>query len=197
MKWIGLTGGIATGKSTVAAILRDLGRPVVDADVLAREVVRPGSPGLSEIIKTFGEGMLTSTGELDRRKLGRIIFSDAGKRERLESILHPLIQAKRAEERRALERQGCDLAFYDVPLLFEKNMEHEFDATILVYSARELQEKRLREKVKISDDEIARRIGAQLPVDEKRGRATYVICNESSIADLRRQVKELLAKLEG
>ena len=196
MKWIGLTGGIATGKSTVAAILRDLGRPVVDADVLAREVVRLGSPGLSAIIKAFGQGVLTSTGELDRRKLGQIVFSDFDKRERLESILHPLIQAKRAEERRALERQGCELAFYDVPLLFEKNMEGEFDSTILVYSTRELQEKRLRENVKLSDGEIVRRLEAQLPIDQKLKRATHVIRNESSIAELRRQVKELVARLE-
>ena len=196
MKWIGLTGGIATGKSTVAAILRDLGRPVVDADVLAREVVRLGSPGLSAIIKAFGQGVLTSTGELDRRKLGQIVFSDFDKRERLESILHPLIQAKRAEERRALERQGCELAFYDVPLLFEKNMEGEFDSTILIYSTRELQEKRLRENVKLSDGEIVRRLEAQLPIDQKLKRATHVIRNESSIAELRRQVKELVARLE-
>ncbi len=196
MKWIGLTGGIATGKSTVSAILRDLGRSVIDADVLARDVVRPGSPGLGEIIKTFGGNVLTPNGELDRKKLGEIVFSDEHKREQLEAILHPLIEEKRAEARRALERQGCELAFYDVPLLFEKNLQDEFDATVLVYAHRDLQAKRLRERSGMSDDEISRRLGAQLPIDEKLPRATHVLRNEGSLADLRQQVKALVAKLE-
>ncbi len=195
MKWIGLTGGIATGKSTVSAILRDFGRPVVDADVLAREVVRPGSRGLTEVARTFGEGVLTEAGELDRRALGRIIFSDSKKRAELESILHPLIQSRRADERRALERQGCELAFYDVPLLFEKNMQSEFDATVLVYAPRELQMARLREHTELLDTEIARRLDSQMPIDEKRELATYVLRNDGSVAELRRQVKELLAKI--
>jgi dephospho-CoA kinase len=195
MKWIGLTGGIASGKSTVAKILRDLGLPVVDADYLARLVTVPGSEGLLAVTKEFGSEILNEKGELDRSKLGQIVFSDEAKRLRLEKILHPLIQEQRAVERRALEKQGCELAFYDVPLLFEKNLESEFDATVLVYAPEELQRARLRERDNLSDTQIEGRLQAQLPIDAKLKRASYVIFNKQSISDLKLNVQTVLKEL--
>lgn len=192
MKWIGLTGGIATGKSTVAMILRDLGLPVVDADHLAREVVKRDSTGLAEVITFFGSAVLDAEGNLDRKKMGAIIFSDENKRQHLEDILHPRIQELRAKERRDLEQLGFELAFYDVPLLFEKNLEKEFDATVLVYCSAEEQKKRLKERDHLNDIEIENRLRAQIPIDEKLKRANYVIMNTGAPSDLKRNVISVL-----
>lgn len=195
MKWIGLTGGIATGKSTVARILRDLGLPVVDADALAREVVRAGSEGWNLVVQDFGRDILNSSGELDREKLGKIIFSDPSQRQKLENLIHPLIQKRRAEERRLLEQQGCEMAFYDVPLLFEKNLESEFDATVLVYSSPEEQRARLHERDQLSDEQIEMRLKSQLPIDDKLKRASYVIFNHGTLPELKVNVLTVLAEL--
>ncbi len=195
MKWVGLTGGIATGKSAVAKILRELGYPVVDADVLARTVVKPGSKGLKSVTQVFGPEIILSNGELDRSTLGQIIFSDPAKRIQLEEILHPLIQEQRAHERRELERNETEIAFYDVPLLFEKNMQDEFDATVLVYAKPEVQKSRLSERDKISADEVERRLAAQMPIDEKVKLAKYVIINEAGLAELRANVQAVVNDL--
>jgi dephospho-CoA kinase len=120
MKWLGLTGGIASGKSTVAKILRELSVPVVDADELSRQAVRPGTAGLKKIKSQFGAIILNSDGTLNRGALGKIVFGSQEKLHLLEAILHPEIQELRAQERRRLEREGTLIAFYDVPLLFEK-----------------------------------------------------------------------------
>ena len=195
MKWIGLTGGIATGKSTVAKILRDQGLPVVDADSLARDVVRPGSEGLRRVVEVFGQSVLSTDRSLDRSALGRIVFADEKKRLQLEGILHPLIQELRATERRRLEQEGFTLAFYDVPLLFEKNLESEFDATILVYSTEAEQRARLRERDRLSDADIDKRLRSQLSIDQKMKRASYVVFNHGSVSDLKRNVQSVLAEL--
>ena len=192
---MGLTGGIATGKSAVAKILRELGYPVVDADVLARTVVKPGSKGLKSVTQVFGPEIILSNGELDRSTLGQIIFSDPAKRIQLEEILHPLIQEQRAHERRELERNETEIAFYDVPLLFEKNMQDEFDATVLVYAKPEVQKSRLSERDKISADEVERRLAAQMPIDEKVKLAKYVIINEAGLAELRANVQAVVNDL--
>lgn len=185
MKWIGLTGGIATGKSSVAQVLREMGYPVVDADELAREVVKPGSLGLEKVVLAFGRGILDEKGHLSRPTLGQIIFKDPVAREKLEQILHPLIQEMRAKLRSELERESIDLAFYDVPLLFEKNMHDEFDATVLVYAKPSIQKQRLAERNKFSDKEIELRLASQLPIDEKVKRANYIIFNEATLKDLK------------
>ncbi len=195
MKWIGLTGGIATGKSSVAKYLRDLGLAVVDADVLAREVTQIGSAGLIEVVREFGKEILNNDASLDRKKLAQIIFNSDEKRLKLEKILHPLIQESRARERRSLENSGCSIAFYDVPLLFEKNMQSEFDETVLVYAPEHLQRERLRARNGLSDSEINMRLNAQMPIDEKVKLATHVIQNVSSLAELRSQVEKCVANL--
>ncbi|MCB0349914.1 MAG: dephospho-CoA kinase [Bdellovibrionales bacterium] len=196
MKWVGLTGGIATGKSTVAKILRDLGLPVVDADYLSREVTRPGAKGYEEIVKHFGPGVLLEDGEINRARLGEIIFQNEDKRRILEGLLHPLIQERRAQERRNLEHKNCELAFYDVPLLFEKKLESEFDATVLVYSRIEEQKLRLKERDGLSDEQIEARLAAQLPIDEKLKLADYIILNHGNIADLKMNVQSVVKELQ-
>jgi dephospho-CoA kinase len=192
MRWIGLTGGIATGKSTVSKILRDLGLPVVDADVLARVAVQAGSEGLKKIVSHFGNDILTEQGELNRQKLGEIIFRNEEKRLLLENILHPTIQELRAKERRNLEQQGCEIAFYDVPLLFEKNLSSEFDATVLVYSKESEQRSRLKERDGLTDEQIEMRLKSQMPIDEKLKKANFVIFNHSGISDLKLNVQTVI-----
>ncbi len=195
MKWIGLTGGIATGKSTVAKILRDQGLPVIDADSLAREVVAPGSAGLAAVVAAFGPGVLTSDKSLDRSALGKIIFSDPDQRLKLEAILHPLIQERKLSERRRLENEGARIAFYDIPLLFEKDLESDFDATVLVYCTLDEQRARLRERDSLDDVGIAARIASQLPIDDKMKRANFVIINRAGLAELKASVQSVLQEL--
>ncbi len=195
MLWIGLTGGIATGKSSVAKILREMGYPVVDADELAREVVRPGSPGLKAVVQTFGPEILETSGTLNRQALGQIIFADEAKREKLEEILHPLIQDLRSREKLKLEQSDVVLAFYDVPLLFEKKMGAEFDYTVLVYASAKFQRSRIAERNKLSEPEISRRLTAQIPIEEKVKMANYVIFNEAGPAELRGNVQAVVTDL--
>jgi len=195
MLWIGLTGGIATGKSSAAKILRELGYPVVDADELAREVVALGTPGLKAVAKHFGPGVLGSRGELNRQALGQIIFSDENQREKLEEILHPLIQDLRGREKLRIEQTGAALAFYDVPLLFEKRMAKEFDFTVLVYASSKIQRRRLAERNHLSEDEISKRLAAQMPIEEKMKLPDYVIFNEAGPNELRANVQAVVNEL--
>ena len=197
LKWIGLTGGIATGKSTFSKILRDLGWPVVDADTLARKVVAKGSPGLKSIVAKFGEDVLNTQGELDRKSVGKLIFEDQEKRLLLESILHPLIQVERNKEKRKLEETQVEIAFYDVPLLFEKEMKDEFDATVLVYAKPEKQKERLRLRDNLSDVDIDRRLNSQMPIDKKMKLADYVVFNEGSEFDLKSNALTVVSQLLG
>lgn len=195
MKWIGLTGGIATGKSSVAKILRDFGLPVVDADSLARVVTRPQSIGLNAVVNVFGSSILDASGELNRKKLGEIVFNSPEQRRKLEEILHPLIQNERAKERLALEQRGCEMAFYDVPLLFEKHLESEFDAVVLVYARPEEQRRRMKDRDHLSDIEIESRLSAQLPIDEKVKLADYIIFNNGGLTELKANVQAVLQEL--
>lgn len=195
MKWIGLTGGIATGKSTVAKLLRDEGLPVIDADSLAREVVAPDSDGLKAVVSAFGRDILCPDGSLDREKLGRLIFSSTDLRLKLEGILHPLIQERKNVERLRMEREGAAMAFYDVPLLFEKNLEKDFDKTVLVFAPAEVQRARLRERDGLSEQQIESRMNSQLSIDEKLKRADYVIFNQGSMSDLKANVSAVLKDL--
>ncbi|MBK7843678.1 MAG: dephospho-CoA kinase [Bdellovibrionales bacterium] len=134
MKWIGLTGGIASGKSTVAQILREMGHSVVDADALARLVVAKNGPAYREVISVFGPDFFDSSGDLDRKKLGQAVFADKKKRVQLEQIIHPKVKSLAFLEKSRLEMEGKSIAFYDVPLLYEKNLESEFDAVLLIYA---------------------------------------------------------------
>lgn len=214
MKWIGLTGGIATGKSTVTKIIQDLGGAVVDADVLAREVVGPGSFGLEGLIQVFGPGVLKSrsgTGgaisnsaggaagkekdPLDREALGAMIFSDPEKKRWLENLLHPLIQWRAQQEKLILERSGAQVAFYDAALIYEKNLSKNFDKVIVVSCTSEQQLERLIKRNGLSSSEAKKRLSVQMPPDEKVRLADEVIDNSGSLASTRDQVERLLRKL--
>lgn len=195
MKWIGLTGGIGSGKSTVAEILRDNGFDVVDADAVAREVTEKSGPGFDLVVRSFGKEVVNSQGQLDRRKLGEIVFADKKKLEKLEHLLHPLVKERVGKVRGELEKRGKKAAVYDVPLLFEKNMQDQFDKIIVVNCSVETQVKRTLKRGSLDEKEIRSRIAAQIPLSEKVKDADHVILNEGTPEDLRKQVDELAKKL--
>lgn len=193
---VGLTGGIACGKSTVSRMLAECGAAVVDADRIAREVVRPGMPALDEIREAFGSEVLTPEGELDRKRLGSIVFADPEARRRLEGITHPRIRAEM--QRQMAEWNGNDpdkLVVADIPLLFESGLDkhYDFEEIIVVYIPRELQIERLTERDGISRADAERRLAAQWPIEEKRSRADVVIDNSGTLAETERQVKAYYA----
>jgi dephospho-CoA kinase len=196
MLWIGLSGGIASGKSTVGQLLQELGYPVINADSVARQVVRPGSDLQQRVVALFGQHVLTPEGELDRAALGREVFSEVTKRKQLEDLLHPEIQKWVAQERAALEKQGHPAAFYDVPLLFEKQLQGQFDATILVDCEREQQVERLkRRNPELSLQEVEQRLSVQIPIEDKRNMADYLIDNRKGLIELKSQVKRVVANM--
>lgn len=179
----GLTGGIASGKSSVAAHWRGLGLPVIDADTLAREVVAPGSEGLSAILVEFGSDLLQG-GQLNRKELGRRVFGNQDQLQRLESITHPRIEALRAQRLAELEARGEPLVCAEIPLLFEKNMEGALRPVVLVSVPEALQLERARRRDGSSATDLQARIDAQLPLGEKRARADYVIDNRGTLEAL-------------
>lgn len=191
MLWIGLTGGIASGKSTVAKILRELGFAVVDADEVARQVVSPGSELLSRIEKEFGSDVLHPDQSLNRARMAEIVFEKPLELARLESLIHPEIQKEVATRRHALVTSGVSVAFYDVPLLFEKKMESQFDKIVVVACRPEQQRERLTKKG-FSQVDISNRMAAQIPLIDKEKKAHYVIRNDSSLEDLRANVSACL-----
>lgn len=197
MLWIGLTGGIASGKSTVSRLLKGRGYAVIDADQLAREVVRNGTSAHAEIISVFGPGSVSPSGELDRKKVAAIVFSDRSKLALLESMIHPRVRERALELKAELEAEGRQLAFYDVPLLFEKNMQTLFDRTLVVMSDPETQVQRAIARDGMPESEVRKRIAAQLPIAEKAKLADDVIHNSGSLEDLERAVDEYLLKLQG
>ena len=195
MLWIGLTGGIASGKSTVSALLRARGFAVVDADHLARLAIAPGSPGFNELTREFGTEVLNPDGTLDRKKLGALVFANPSRLAKLESIIHPRVRALATEKRAALEASGARAAFYDVPLLFEKKMEQLFDRVVVVSCRPETQLKRLLERDRLKPHEAEQRLRAQLPMSEKTSRADLIVENEGTLEDLERAVERLITDL--
>jgi dephospho-CoA kinase len=194
MVTIGLTGGIATGKSYVVRRLRDLGVPVVDADVLAREAVRPGSPGLHAIVERFGPEMVTASGELARARLGELVFRDAVARRDLEAIIHPVVRRGIAEFFRALP-PDTPLAVADIPLLFETHGEGEFDKVLVVACHPARQIERIMARDGLSREAAERRVAAQWPIAEKVRRADYVIRSDGPYAETDAQIAALLDSL--
>lgn len=194
MKWVGITGGLGCGKSTLARLLQDRGFPVIDADSIAKQVVGPGTPGLRDVIKEFGAEILASDGSLNRAALSQLVFTQPSALDRLEKIIHPLVQSEVKKQKEILERNGQALAFYDVPLLFEKNLQDQFDAVLVVACSEGQQRLRLKNRNHWSDDEIARRIQAQLPLLEKVRLADFVIWNDSDLDHLKRSLDDCLAQ---
>ncbi|MEM1025544.1 MAG: dephospho-CoA kinase [Myxococcota bacterium] len=196
MRLLGLTGGIGSGKSTVAGMMAEAGIPVVDADRLAREAVAPGSRGLSGIVERFGAEILDPSGALDRPALGKLVFGDPASREALEAIVHPEVSRLSRASFAELEAQGHGWAVYDVPLLFETQRESEFDLVVVVAVSPETQRARVRERDGSTLEEIQGRIDAQMPLVDKAGRADVVIDNQGSLDETRRQVEALMKRLQ-
>lgn len=190
---VGLTGGIASGKSTVAAILADLGAVVIDADRLAREVVAPGTPGLARVVETFGADVLTPEGAMDRAKVGAIVFADAEQRARLEAIIHPRVRERGAE----LERDAGPAAIvvHDIPLLVETGQQGTFDAVIVVDVPEDVQVERMMRDRDWSEADARARIAAQASRADRRAAATYLIENGGTREDLRHTVTEVFDQL--
>jgi len=192
MLWIGLTGSIGSGKSTVSELLKKRGVPVVDADQLAREVVHPGTPGEAEVLKTFGTEVVGSDGHLDRKKMAALVFSEPLKLKQLESIIHPLVQQENRRLRNELTKSGHKMAFYDVPLLFEKKLEAQFDELVVVYADLEVCIQRVMSRNKWTRAEVEARIRNQLAVEEKIKKAHWTLNNNGTRDELDRSVEKLL-----
>lgn len=181
---IGLTGGIACGKSTVSAMLVDRGALLVDADQIARDVVEPGSPVLEQVAAHFGQAVLQEDGSLHRKKLGEIIFGDTEARKQLESILHPPIRKMIRDQMEAYERQFPDkLVVVDIPLLFESNLSYLFEQVMVVYVPRHIQLERLMARDGLTESSANSRIEAQMSIEEKRKLADIVIDNSGTWED--------------
>jgi len=188
---IGLTGGIASGKSTVARLLERLGARVIDADLLAREAVRPGRPAYIEIVREFGSAILAQDGTINRKALGAIVFADPEARLRLERITHPAI-GRLAEEYLADSRAaGVDVVFYMAPLLIEAGVTSRVEEVWVVYADPETQAQRVMARDSISRDEAVQRLAAQMPMDEKVRFGRVVIDNTGSLEQLERLVSEI------
>ena len=186
---IGLTGGIASGKSTVAAILERLGAPVVDADRLAREVVEPGQPAHAAIVAAFGEAILDPDRTINRPRLARLVFADPAARRRLEAITHPAIRRAAEEKLSELERAGASLAVYMAPLLIEAGGASRVDEIWVVYADRDAQLERLMRRDGMARTEALQRLDAQMPMEEKRKFGRVVIDNGGTREETERQVR--------
>jgi len=189
---LGVTGGIATGKTAIADMLAEMGAPIIDFDVLARKVVEPGRPAWKEIVDFFGEEILQEDKTLDRKKISRIVFSDIEKRKKLESFTQPRIGAEFLNLVAEITSKTPDAVIQVViPLLIETHIQHMFDKILLVYTSREIQIKRLAARDGISKQEAENIIASQLPIDEKLGYADFVVNNEKTLEESRRQVENL------
>jgi dephospho-CoA kinase len=191
----GLTGGIATGKSTVAQLFRQRGVEVLDADQVAREVVEPGRPALEAIAHRF-PGVVGPKGQLDRAALGARIFADAGERAALNAIIHPRIQERVEAATRALAARGVPRVLYDAPLLIENRLHEAMRGVVLVVAPPEVQLQRLRSRDHLDEAQAQARLAAQLPLDQKRRFATWVVDNGGSLEATARQVDQVLAAMQ-
>ena len=192
MYLVGLTGGIASGKSFVASLLAELGASTIDADDVAREVVSPGSPGLSAVVSAFGNHVLLPSGELDRNKLGDIVFSDTKSRLQLEALLHPLIKVRTTQ---LISSQSSEIVVYSVPLLVEANVDYPFDSVITVEAGEEHQVERLVRSRSLTEDEARKRVSTQTTAANRVARADYVVDSSGSKDDTTRQVDTIWKEL--
>ncbi|NMC68478.1 MAG: dephospho-CoA kinase [Myxococcales bacterium] len=195
MRLVGLTGGIGSGKSTVASLLRARGIPVFDADRAARDVTAPGTPGLDAVVAAFGPGVLLPDRTLDRAGLARIVFSDPAARRRLEQLLHPRVDAAAAEWLAARAAEGSALCVYEAALILETGRDAWLDGVIAVVADVETRVRRVVERDGGPPEPVRARIAAQIDDDERRRRARWVVVNDGTLADLERQVEALLEEL--
>jgi dephospho-CoA kinase len=188
---LGLTGGIASGKSTASARFAELGVPIVDADKLAREVVEKGTDGLAEIVNVFGPEVLDAEGALDRKKLGAIVFDDADLRKRLEQITHPRIAALSMQRMAAIATSGAPYGLYEAALLVEKGTHRAMNGLVVVAASPEVQLARVMKRDGLDEVAARARLAAQMPLEEKIAAATWVIWNDGELDALRARVDEV------
>lgn len=192
---IGLTGGIATGKSYVRSKFEELGVPTIDADVLAREAVAPGTAGLAAVVQRFGPEVLDAAGSLDRRKVAQIVFADQGARRDLERIIHPFVRSHADRWFRGLDATAHPFAMADIPLLYETGTADQYEAVVVTACAPEEQVRRIVARDHVTEAEARQRIAAQLPIEDKVRRADFVIRTDGSHAETDRQVHDVFARL--
>ncbi|MGX7196134.1 dephospho-CoA kinase [Enterococcus olivae] len=188
---LGVTGGIATGKSTVVQIFREHGFPIVDGDVVAREIVEPNQGGLAAIVETFGKEILHADGTLDRKKLGAVIFSDPEQRQVLNELLAPFLQEEISRQLTEAKKIAA-LVIADIPLLFEAEYDKKVDQTAVVYISEELQLQRLMMRDQLTEEQAMQRINSQLPIEEKKKRADIIFDNRGTKEKTRHQVEAWL-----
>lgn len=189
---IGLTGSIASGKSTVANMLKNYGLPIVDADVVARLVVEPGTPTLQKIVEVFGEEALTEEGAMDRQKIGSIIFNNEEKRKQLNSIIHPAIREEMLRQRDEHSENGATTVIMDIPLLFESKLQHFVEKIIVVSVSETTQLNRLMDRNQLTEEDAKARIASQLPLSVKEQGADAVINNNGTIEQTAQQLEKIL-----
>lgn len=197
LRRVGLTGNIASGKSAVATVWRRLGARVVDADVLAREAVAGGTPGLAAVAREFGPGVLTPDGLLDRAAMRRIVFADPEARHRLESIVHPEVARLRAAAEERLQAAGEPIVVHDIPLLYEVGAERGLDLVVLVDAPEEVRLHRLIRDRGLPEADARAMIAAQMPAAAKRSRADIVIDNDGTLAELAAKAEEAWRQVLG
>jgi dephospho-CoA kinase len=195
MRLTGLTGGIASGKSSVSQMLASLGAEILDADLLAREVVAPGSDGLAAVVDAFGEEVLEGSGALDRKRLGEVVFANPAQRKVLEAITHPRIFQRFLASVDDARKRDVAVLVYDAPLLIERKLHLMMDAVIVVWVPTTLQIERLLRRDGISHEAALQRLAAQMPLDDKRAHATYVVDNSGSFDLTREQVERIWKSL--
>ncbi len=189
---IGLTGSIASGKSTVSRMLKELGYPIVDADLVARQVVEPDSETLQKINEAFDASVILPDGTLDRKKVGDLIFNDPESRKRLNDIIHPAIRKEMLRQRAAYVAEGHQVVIMDIPLLFESQLQHLADKILVVSVTEENQLKRLIKRNGLSENEAAARISSQLPMTIKEAGADAIIYNNGTIEETKWQLNRIL-----
>lgn len=189
---IGLTGGIASGKSTVSSLLKEKGFTVIDADVAARIVVQPGEEAYKKIVETFGKDILLENGEINRPKLGDLVFRDEQKRLQLNAIVHPAVRKQMLLEKEQAIRNGKQTIFLDIPLLFESGLTWMVDKTIVVYVDENIQLQRLMKRNGLDKEAAEIRISAQMPLEEKASKADAVINNNGTIAETKKQLEQII-----
>ncbi|AZB43893.1 dephospho-CoA kinase [Bacillus sp. FJAT-42376] len=191
---IGLTGGIASGKSTVSSILKEYGFPIIDADILAKEAVDPGMPAYTQIVEAFGDSILQNDGSIDRAKLGSLIFGDSEKRKVLNGIVHPQVRQEMVRQRDEYIQQGKKAVILDIPLLFESKLTHFADKILLVYVTPDVQVNRLMKRNQYNEKEARQRIDSQMPLEEKKHLADEVLYNNGTVEETKNQLSAIMDK---
>ena len=195
MKLIGLTGGAGSGKSTVAAMFRELGAAIIDADEASHAVYEPGTPGFREVVEAFGSEYVRDDGHIDRAKLGDLVFKNPEARQKLNAIVHPRVREWMAEHTAQAVEDGAEVVIQDVPLLFENGLQGLYSSTVLVYADAATQLSRLTEERRLSPERARSMLASQMPIDEKRSLADYVIDNGGTRDKTRREVEWVWTKV--